>query len=245
MSNLQAPKEFEPVESSTEANRLIREGAHTLSGAILWTLDQKETLTTHLNGYSESEGIFTVNTPKDPKDGDLARFQNHLRDQSQLYCLFSVTLPKAILFFRSDFINVVTGKIRFKLPEKIFRVQRRKDMRYTIPHSHVLRVEFQDPSFNENRLSKKAVDLSAQGLGFSVSVKESTLFKKGLALKDVTFSVRNRKIECVAEVRHVKPSADPDTYRVGISFAELKAADGNWIANYVLEEGRKSYFKFV
>lgn len=242
MSNLQAPKEFEPVESSLELNRLIREGAHSLSSAILWTLDQKETLTTHLNGYSEADGIFTVSLPK---DGDLEQFQNHLLEQSQIYCLFSVTLPKAILFFRADFLNVITGKIRFKLPEKVFRVQRRKDMRYTIPHGHVLRIEFQDPSFGENRLSKKAIDLSAQGLGFGVSVNEAPLFKKGLAIKELTFLIRNRKIECAAEVRHAKPGTNPDIYRVGILFVELKTADANWISNYVLEEGRKSYFKFI
>lgn len=239
------PREFQPVEDPAEARKFLREGAKTFASAMIWSKEQKYVLHSHLNVYAESEQILYAWIPKDI---DPAQLMDQLIEVGSKECYFSVSLSRANLFFKATYLDFDEGGFKFRAPTQVFKVQRRKDMRFPIPDGIVLRAEIQDPLFPDQLLSKKIIDISASGLAFNVTEAEASIFPTGLTLKNVTFTIRGRKILVDAEVRHAR--AQPvdsriSGFKVGILFKHLREADSQWIASYVFEEGRKYFSKFM
>lgn len=245
MSDAKANRDFVPVDDPKEALLLLKEGAKTLASAMVWTKNQEEVVNTHFATISEEEGVIYMWVPPafDPKT-----FSQHLAELGTTECYFSVSLSRANVFFRAVFTGFDSGGMKFKLPEKVFKVQRRKDFRLPIIDGFVMKVEFQDPLFPEARLTKKVIDISAGGLAFVADTSEEPMYHAGLVLKKMTFTVDRRKIEVDAEVRHKREQpqgARIPGFKVGVIFVNLKPADADHIAKYVLQESRKYFTKFI
>jgi hypothetical protein len=239
------PREFNPVEDPIEARKLIKEGSRNLAPAMIWAKEQKYVINTALSVYDEPERILYASIPPDiGADAFIAQLDGlGSRD-----CFFSVSLARANIFFRARLLGFDAGGFKFQAPETIFKVQRRRDMRLFIPFGRVVRIELTDPTFPEQKLSKKIFDISARGLSFIVTDAEAPLFPAGALLKSMFFSIGSRKIVCDGEVRHTRAqpanSAQPG-HKVGVSFTRIGAGDQGWIAAYVFEESRKIIAKFM
>jgi hypothetical protein len=148
-------------------------------------------------------------------------------------CFFSVSLQRANIFFKARFIGCDQAGLQFKLPSKVFKVQRRKDLRFPIPDGLALKVDFADPLSPTVRSQRKVIDISASGLAFVIGEDEMPLFPAGLSLSDFTFTVRGRKISVTAEIRHVRKLADGGRLKgaaVGVLFKDIRAGDNQHIA---------------
>lgn len=245
MSEVEKPKEFEPIESSQEILRLLAEGAKTLSSALIWTNNQEILLRAQLVLFSNVDKALYTSIPK---DFQVSQLMDTLAKNKTDECFFNLSLPQANIFFKTSFKDYDSAAIRFTLPEKAFKVQRRQNIRYQIPDGHVLRVDFQDPLFPETVHNKKVVDISAGGLSFEVEEKDLSLFPAGLVLKGLSFTVKGRTVYVEAEVRHQKKSPgknEPKNAKVGVQFKNISAKDVDCIASYVFEESRKFYSKFL
>lgn len=237
------PLDFEPIEDQAEGIKFLKEGAKTLAQGVLWTQEQKLTLDTRVTVVSDTEKTFYIWSAKDK---DLKSLAQELKLASQGdFCFFNLTLHRANIFFKARLKGFDTGGIYFEWPEKVFKVQRRKDMRFTIPDGYVLFVEFEDPKKPGQILSRKLIDISASGLAFLGEPKDSTFWDSGNELRRVQFTIRSRKITTDAEIRHAIPKGERGHAKVGLSFKGLKAADAQWIASYVFEEGRKFISRFM
>lgn len=240
----QRPRDFDPV-SETEASKFLWEAAKTTAAAMVWTKDQKHVLQTHLSRYS----------PKDkhlyawiPPGFDVPKFNDEMADLGAKECFFSVSLSRANIFFKTLFLGFDDGGLRFALPEKLFKVQRRKDLRYSIPDGYVMKVQFEDPLFPGQVVTHKVIDLSAGGLAFLVTDNEAPVFTQGLLLKNLAFTLQARRIIADAEVRHLRPFDDGARHvgvKVGALFNSIKESDKQAVASYVFEETRKFYSKFI
>ena len=212
---------------------------------MIWTKDQKKVIFSHLSLFSEAEKVLYAWIPKDI---DPHQFMDELAQAGTKDCFFSVSLMTANIFFKARFIGSDAGGFRFEIPEKIFKVQRRKDVRFAIPPGHVVRVEFDDPLFPEKRYSKKIIDLSAGGLAFIADPSEDLVFQAGMILKNITFSVKNKTFKVEAEVRHKRLLPDNSStkgLKVGLQFKDLRAGENQLIAQYIFEESRKFYARFI
>ncbi|MGZ3699028.1 MAG: flagellar brake protein [Bdellovibrionota bacterium] len=227
--------------------KLLREGGKTLASAMIWTKNQATVINTHLTLFDDSEKILKawVPTGTDPASLIFA-----LKASGSNDCFFSVSLSRANIFFRAPMKGVEedTSSVVFGLPDKVFKVQRRKDMRFPIPDGWVLKIKFQDPLFSERTVERKVLDISASGLAFIVTDADAAMYQVGMVLKDLTFTVRARTIVAEAEIRHTQtlPSGSKNPgVKIGILFKNLKPADSNHIAQYVFEESRKFYSRFI
>jgi hypothetical protein len=239
------PREFNPVDDPVEARKLLKEGFRSLAPVMIWGKEQKLVINTMLSVYHEPERIMYVSIPADI---DPDAFRKELEKLGSLDCFFSVSLSRANIFFKAKLLGHDAGGFKFAAPEAIFKVQRRKDMRLFVPFGRVIRVEMSDPTFPDQKLSKKIFDISAGGLSFIASENEAPLFPAGAMLKSMFFSIGSRKIICDGEVRHVRQqpsdSAQPG-YKVGVLFTRIGQGDQGWIAAYVFEESRKIISKFM
>lgn len=242
----EAPREFELVKDKTEASRLLKEGARTAASVIIWTKEKEQVVHTNLSFFSDDKKLIYTWFPKEGFNP--ADFRRSVAASPDRECFFSVSLNRAIVFFKSTFHEITSDSLQFELPEKVFKVQRRASLRFPIPSGQILKLEYDDPEHPERRLSKKVLDISASGLSFIIPDEEAGLYKKEQELKNFVFILRTRVIHTDAEIKHVQilPSGGRQKgIRIGVHFEGIRPADSQLIAAYVFEESRKYYSKFI
>jgi hypothetical protein len=240
-----ALREFELIKDEAAAQALLKEGSRTLASATIWTKNQEHVVSTHLGVYSEAERILYAWAPK---DFHLGKFMDFLVKAGTNDCYFSVSLSRANIFFKTPFAGHDQGGIKFKIPQQIYKVQRRKDLRMPIPDGYVMKVDFRDPLFPDTIMTRKVLDISAGGISIRVGKMEEAVFQPGLVLNDLALFVRSRHIVCSAEIRHVRalpPESPTPGIKVGLAFLNLKQADVQHLAQYVFEETRKFFSRFM
>lgn len=239
------PREFIAV-SPAEARSLLQDGVKHLASAMIWTKDQEHVIHTHLSMISESDGMIHAITPK---GFNPHKFMDELAKLPQHDCFFSVSLTRANIFFKSQFIGAGRSTLLFRFPEKVFKVQRRREIRFVIPDGYVLKVEFQDPLFAENRHVQRIFDISAGGCSFLTDPGDKAFYTPGLVLKDMQLTIRNRGIKVDGEVRHTSDLPENSRLapasKIGIEFRNIRPGDSQQIASYVFEESRKFYSRFL
>lgn len=232
-------RDFVPVESPSEALNLLRMGVKHAASAILWTANQEKTLKTHVSALTNQNQRIHV---WQPNDLDMRGLHEEILEKGLLDWYFSVSLPAANIFFKARYEGFDAAGIKFQAPPKIYKVQRRKDFRYTIPEGYVLKVDFDDPLMPGTRMTQKALDLSAGGLSLVVRPDEAPLFQQGSFVRGIRFKLHTKEITCDAIIRHVRdlpPDSRKQGTKVGLQFTKLAPADAQTIATYVFEETRK------
>lgn len=237
--------QFLPVEEEKEAMLLIKEGATHLSPTMVWTKNQEKVITTTLSAFSPSEKTLYVLTPRDQNP---ALFMDELAKLGERELYFSVSTPRANIFFKAEFAGFDDAGLKFRHPKKVYKVQRRKDFRMRIPDGHVIKLQLTDPLDERATLNKKIYDLSASGLSFIVTEEEEALFSEELILQNLTFTVKARTFQTHAEVRHKRAMPEESRhkgYKVGVLFKGLSSLESQFLAQYVFEESRKFFSRYI
>lgn len=241
----EASRAFTPVDSDEEGLTLIREGVKSFSATVIWTKEQETVVKTYLTAHLEDAREILAWIPKKL---DIRAFEKHLIQIGDKTLFFSISLPRANVFFKAEYIGHEQGAFRFKYPDKIFKVQRRKSFRLPIPDGYIVFVEFDDALGGPFRSKKKVIDISAGGLSFIAGIEEEAFFKEGQMLRNLTVKVRNKEIKCTGQVRHARLlpiSSRIQGVKVGIQFEHIRPGDAQHIAGYVFEESRKYFSKFM
>lgn len=245
---------------------LILEGVKSFASCTIWTRNQEHLLRTYLSSFDETTGKIHAWIPK---EFDVSKFihdvkikpiqESRLSDPSDMPtpdCYFSVSLATANIFFKALFDGVDGEGLRFFAPTNVYKVQRRKDFRMPIPDGYAVIAEFNDPIFEERRLKKKIMDVSAGGLAFIVEEDEAPMFTIGMMIPNIEFKIKSRKIVATGEVRHMRTIAPQGTatagaksrlkgVKVGVQFKHIAERDIQFIAAYVFEESRKYFTKLI
>jgi hypothetical protein len=238
-------RDFQPVSDPAEAKKMLKEAARTQASAMIWSKEQRIVVNSHIAIFDELDKIIYAWIPKTL---DPMKFMDDLAKIGSAECFFSVSLNRANIFFKSNYLGHDRGGLRFRPPDMIYKVQRRKDLRFTIPDTISLKVEVLDPLYPEARFTKRVLDISASGLAFITAPEYAPMFQVGLTIGEISFTIRGRKIQVPAEVRHTKVMPEGSRYpgvKVGVLFKGIGAGDSQWIASYVFEESRKYLSRFL
>jgi hypothetical protein len=240
-SATEKPRDFEPIEDHREMLALLVEGAKITADTLIWTKNQENVLHSRISLLSTADEVIYAWIPT---DFSAQPFAAEIEKKLALECFFSVSLSRANLFFKTQYISQDSAGLQFKIPSQVYKVQRRKNLRFPIPDSYTLPVEFQDPLFPRKTIRTKVIDISASGLSFSAAEGDSPLFQSGAILKDLRFAIRGRLIQVDAEIRHVRPF-HKQLIKVGLAFQGLQSSDSSHIASYVFDENRKFFSRFL
>ena len=233
---------FQPVKTPEETQLLLEDALKSAANLTLWTKDQKITLRTRLSVISPEEEIITVLCPEDQ---DPKRVSAILNTSGPL-SYFTIGLDRASIFFNTNFAHFENDSLYFNYPEKVFKVQRRKDMRFPLPENMSSSVQYRNPLIPHQILKHPVVDISAGGLSLAIPLTDVGVFKAGGKLEQLTFVVNSRKILCSAIIRHVgdqKKGARYPGKKIGIEFQGIRPADADAIHSFVFEESRKYFTK--
>ena len=229
-------KKFQAVDDPVEAKTFLKDAAKAVAPLMIWTKDQTHILNTHFLVLSEEEKIFYSAIPS---DFDARKFADDLIQKKSADCFFSMSLPTASLFFTAKFLGTSSGGLKFQIPAKIFKVQRRANFRLPIPNGYVVKAEFKDPLFPERSFSKKAIDISVGGLSLAITEAEAEQFTLGQEIPNVEIFLKTRKFKCTAVVRYTAALPGGGGGKLGLQFLQINPADAQHIASYVMEESRK------
>ncbi len=241
------PVDFVLVKDDGESRGFLRQGVKSFATTILWTKGQEMQLATHLSSYVEG-GKYMGLYAWSPPEFDRASFEREIAKSPEAECYFSVALTTAHVFFHTRYLGYdpIEG-LKFAAPEKVYKVQRRKDFRLPIPDGYLIKMECAHPSDASATFTKKIFDISPGGMSVILDDVEDVLFHEGLFLTGISFRVRGRRIATDAEVRYMKPilfHARLKGIKMGMQFLNLDRKDYEFIKSYVNEESRKYFSKF-
>lgn len=134
----------------------------------------------------------------------------------------------------------INYQIIFDLPQKVFRLQRRKSVRYTIPAGYDMLLEM--PSFERHglRIKRKVLDISEHGLAFLVASRdEAALYTKNTILKNCKVPIRNHEItlnlKVMNRIEHNRGRTGGGT-KVGTEISSISADDLDVLAHFVYSQ---------
>ncbi|MBI2605169.1 MAG: PilZ domain-containing protein [Deltaproteobacteria bacterium] len=238
--------EFEPVADSTDIRRMLDEALKTMAPASVWTKNQEQFFTTAIHALdlnTESKSIYV------PEGVDPGEFENSLVKNETVECFFNVQLVRSSFFFKADYLGTKNGFFRFRIPEKLFKLQRRGDFRLNVPLLANLRARVPAVGEEKQYALRLIRTISASGLSFLAPTEEKHLYETGTVIEGLAFDVCGKEIVVDAEVRHAKKVTDPLSHvsqlHVGVKFKSLHAKDAHVLAAYVFEESRKMYSRLT
>lgn len=240
-SNSDKLSEFIPVTNVKEAVLLLKDGAGTAS-LTLWTKNQDFLLETRLTTVKD-DIIYTWFSSPDT----IQQLEKSIAKVGSPECFFNMQLKRASVFFKTIYAGSDHESLKFLFPQKIYKVQRRKDFRMPIRPGHVLYVDFDDPLAPGSRLKYKLIDLSAGGISFGVPPQEEALFEVGGKLRNLDITIKGVPVSVDGIIRHKKAIQslfEKELFKIGVQFSRVSPRDEDRIAAYVLEEGRK-YFMSI
>jgi c-di-GMP-binding flagellar brake protein YcgR len=127
--------------------------------------------------------------------------------------------------------------ISFKLPEKVFRLQRRKAVRYIIPAGYDMLVEMPSLEHQGLRIQRKLLDLSEYGLAFLVvSRDEGAMFRKSSIIKNCKLRIRNHEVTMnlvvMNRIEHDRGKRGGGT-KIGTEFSLITDEDLDLVTHFV------------
>ena len=231
---------FVPVDDLSEILSLLQEGARSKTAAMVWTHEHGQVIQTRLLGYDPAAKTLHIEIPA---DFDPRQFIELLLKRKKQECFISLSLPQANLFFSAMFRGTDRHGIKFGCPAKVFRVQRRADLRVALRDEESVLVEFEDPLSPMKLHSRPGLDVSSNGISILVTVEELELFAEGMVVPELTFKLQGYVISCSAEVRHMSRYQAADG-KIGFRFSGLPFADAQFLATFVNNESRRQFSEF-
>lgn len=237
-------KNFELVTHPGEALSYLKEAAKTSSPTTFWR--QKEgqtegdlTYESKFIGFSEKDHLITLKIPSSVNNREFVR--THTKENMREF-LFSVSLSRGHVFFRSQFIGPSPSGYTFSQPSKVYKVQRRGEYRYRIPKWDLKKVEMPNPQKPGEVVSRKMLDLSAGGMAFFIKPDEQEFYPSSTEIPGMSFKLKSKTIIVDGEVRHAQLITDKIRYvKVGIFFTRVSQNDKSLISQFVFDESRKFF----
>lgn len=162
-----------------------------------------------------------------------------LFDQNQTQeCMILIYLQgRSIIGITAPPSKITQTHIVFEPPKKLFKVQRRKHVRYIIPSGYEFTIEFESLETRGKKVKKKLVDMSESGLSFSaLSPREALYYKKGLIIPHCLIRMQNQEISVSLRVRNQSPIFQNGISigtKIGTEFEAISEQDQNYLAQLV------------
>ncbi len=236
---------FELIEKASDSERTLKEAIKSSAPVQIWLKGQESAAQTHLAKVDKDKKRILTPTPP---NFDLKKFEKDLTKLGAKRCYFSLLLSSAMILFSTDYQGIEGEGLAFAYPEKIYKVQRRQDLRF-LAAGRTFSMEMEHPEDHARKIETKLFDLSASGLSFLVPYSDETPFKKGVTVRNISFGIRGKNILVDARVSYTQEYKPAPTskhrIKVGVEFLGISTGDSSALAAFVFEETRKIFSKFV
>ncbi len=227
---------FTPISGIPQIMKIFSRISNSFPSGVIWTKDQKLKFKVRLGEFSQiKKKLFFLA----PIHFNLKELESNLAKNKNKSCFINLIHLDGSFFFVSEFETHEKSTLQFSLPQLLYRVQRRKNDRFTIPIGTQLKLEYKCSLSSEKIYQQKILDISITGLAFSCSKKDSLVLKKGEFLEPLQFRLKSRNFYMRAKIIHTKPlsaSDSSDAIKVGIQFENPSKEDQDFISYFIFEQ---------
>ncbi len=243
---------FVPLEDPVKIKGFYIRAESIKAGIVLWTDNKKMVVKGKFKKNQNGEAqCFWGDFHSDQKE--IEPFKLLAQDPPDKAFLM-IIFPKQVAFaLKAKIVKVKNGKILFETIGKVFRAQRRKDLRLTIPAAYSIHCNFISPSIvdpskeqlkdTKNFRNFKIYDISVGGVSFYVPPEQAKDFPVGKTIKDFSFSIRSTIIKCDVTVRNAIPG-EVGKIRIGTSFLKLFKEHEDFLIFYITEHAMQMTSNF-
>jgi c-di-GMP-binding flagellar brake protein YcgR len=226
-SSFQNWQEFIPV-LHEEKEILFSQVTGADASVFFWNGAQDFTLKANVIINNQEKNNFTcqINPTKN--------LNYELKEQESYY--FSFSLLNEILFFKTTLIQKSLNQLQFEVRSTIYKIQRRKTIRYELPKSPIRIVFLSHPEKKGAYAKGTICDISAGGINIQIHQKHHELFPLHSKINQIKFDLENISISTSGLVKRANPP------RIGIEFSQLPPEDAEKIGLYILHRLRNKLF---
>ncbi len=211
-------KTFFPISDRTEAVSLIMECIKYKSLAMVYNEALSSQVTAQFNSFSPETNEVRVSITK----GFLSEIVRSSQQRDDI--LINFDLKRARVFFRSQDYSARSNDLFIKVPEVIFEVQRRANLRLQLFDRQMFANFLADGLW----ISFQIVDLSVHGICVQVPLEVAKKWRENKnSVKQLAFTIGKKQIS-IPQVRlaHLKPSLDSEKMaQVGFQFLDTSNRD--------------------
>ena len=187
-------------------------------------------------------------SPK-PADNRLSRdnVEKAFLDAQSRECMVLIYLQgRSIIGVNAEPKELHDDRICFATPQKVFKIQRRKDVRFLIPQGYEFTVEFESLEQARTRVKKRLIDISESGLSFFVlSPREAAIFRVGLLLPNCVVQMQNQTVPVMMRICNHAPydrGSNGPGNKIGVEFEQISPEDKNYLAQFVYSRAEHLFY---
>jgi c-di-GMP-binding flagellar brake protein YcgR len=169
-----------------------------------------------------------------------AAFKKELDRTKSKDCLLLVFAGNRYILGLNVQCTDIAYNISFNVPEKVYRLQRRKAVRYIVPAGYDMLVEMPSLEHQGLRIKRKLLDLSEYGLAFLVvSRDEGAMFRKNSIIKNCKIRIRNHEVSMslivMNRIEHDLGKKRGGT-KIGTEFSTISDEDLDLVTHFVYSQ---------
>jgi hypothetical protein len=226
------------VTDPLEIRRLLSRAMESPTSASIKLRGSEIPLRTHLIPTRPKDGIhLELPVTEEPLDG---------RD-----CLVLLYLTgRSVIGLSAQPSQILVDRLVFSPPEKLVKIQRRKNVRYEIPLAYEYTIELDSIEQRGTRVRKRLIDISEDGVSFFVlSPREAGLFREGLVIPRTIIRMQNQTILSSLKVRsQIKIERGQQGgpkgagNKIGAVFEDISPEDRNYISQVICSHATHLFY---
>jgi hypothetical protein len=154
-------------------------------------------------------------------------------------CLLLIFVGRYLLGLMTEYEKSSDSSISFAFPKKIFKIQRRKYIRYNIPAGYDIFIECESLETHQ-RVKRKILDLSEGGIAFLLEPSENPeIYKTGAVMRDCTLILRNQTLKLSLRVANQISVELPKlgaSQKLGLEFIKISEENRNFLAAFIYSQ---------
>ncbi len=239
---------FVPVEDPGKVKAFFLRAESIHAGIILWTEGKKLVLHgKYVSTVKNKENQFVVDLRSDQKE--LEAYKAFAEAPSR-YAFVMVMFPKQVAYGIQVEIFVdkklKEGLFVLQVRDKVYRAQRRKDLRLTIPKAYSVECIYPHPNPTKEKPNEETrstiYDISVGGLSFFIPAEWKSEFFSNRVIRGFRFTIRSQEISLDLVIRNTVPG--PDGLRAGASFVKIQKSQEDFLMSYITEHAMQMTSNF-
>jgi hypothetical protein len=234
------------VSDPLEIRRLLSRASEGHTLASLKLRGNETVLKTHVLCADPKQGI---HLEFDEKTGMLNpdSFESLTRESPERECMLLMYIEGRFIFgINAEPVEIRKDRMVFAPPVKVFKIQRRKDVRFVIPSAYEFTVEIESLEQARTRVHKRLIDISESGLSFFVlSPREAALFRPGLVLSRCFVHIQNHSLPVMLKVRNRgkhERGAQGAGNKIGVEFEQISPDDRTYLGQFVYSHAQHLFY---
>ena len=233
---------FEEVTDPSEVSEVFKFALKQQVPITVWLKNKVLQFEIKLAVVNKERMFFDL--PRDVSNDQWDRYFNSAAAGGESYLFGTVQIVKTIFFLKMVVDTREDRTIKLYKPLRIFKLQRRANMRIKLSFvkQHTLNVD--DPQSPNHVLVYRMLDVSIGGTAVAAKLEEKERFKAGVKLKTIQFMVEGKLVSCDGIVKHAVDAKDESgaaILKVGIEFTNINSTNRSLIHEWVTQETRNIF----